>query len=416
MDFKGYIFTGNRLDCTGCGACVQTCSHKALSMEEDKDGFLFPVIDNSKCTKCGLCESVCPIVTKKMYNNQLQTYFVLTSKSVEESKKSATIGLCSILSKYVINGGGVVYGCMLDEKEWKARHVRLVAVDDIDIIRNSKYLQSDTKDTFSLVKKDLVDGYKVLYIGTPCEIAGLKSFLRKDYEKLMTIDIICHGVFSPKLIKKEIAYWRKRIGAPVRNFKFRSKRKYPWTYGGVVNFDYIDKKNNLKHKEFHGSCSPTYRCFAYSGDGLSYNLREACYACQFRNISRYGDLTVGDAWGLENELKNIFSSYNQRQGISLVLCNSVKGRKLFENVKYAVNVFNISKESALKNTALLPCSRDIPALRVLIYENLDNMDYGCLISKILKIDFNQIETQFHHRFIKDKIKHFIKAILLNNKL
>ena len=163
-----------------------------------------------------------------------------------------------------------------------------------------------------------------LYIGTPCQIAGLKAFLRKPYETLLTIDIVCHGVFSSKLVALEVEYWENLFNGKLSNLRFRSKRFFPWFMGGVVNFDITDSKGKTVHVERHAKSSPTYRCFAYSGDGYSYNIRPSCYSCPFRGKGRYGDLTVGDAWGLNKKYPQLFTSYNMRNGVSILICNTMK--------------------------------------------------------------------------------------------
>ncbi len=408
MGHNSYIFTGERKDCTGCGACAQVCIHNALVMEEDHEGFLYPKLNPKKCVECGLCERTCPVVNDKSNMKEKQSYYLSTSNDLQECIKSATTGLCSIVSRYILEEGGIVYGCMLDEKIWKARHIRIVSIDEIDIIRNSKYLQSDTADTFSLVRNDLKIGKTVLYIGTPCEVAGLKSFLRKDYDHLFIIDIICHGVFSPKLMTKEVSYWEKRYNCRIKNFRFRSKLKYPWNYGGIVNFDIVKDNNICKHKEHHASCSPTYRSFAYSGDGLYYNLRESCYKCHFRSEKRYGDLTVGDAWGISEDYPQYFTQKNRRYGLSLLLINNQKGHSLVDAIEKYIQLYPIEKETAFKNTTLLPTNREIPYKRQLLYDNLDSYDYGQLVSELLEVNYIKAAISFKITDVINKVRELVR--------
>lgn len=186
MDLKSYIFTGKKESCSGCGACVQVCTKSALSMQPDEEGFLYPVMDKNKCIHCGLCDKRCPEVCDNSNKVISQHCYIATTKEKKYYKESASIGICTMLSNYVLNHGGVVFGCYLDEKIWSAYHIAIKDVKDINLIRNSKYIQSDTKQTYSEVKDFLKSSRLVLYIGTPCQIAGLKSFLHKDYENLYT--------------------------------------------------------------------------------------------------------------------------------------------------------------------------------------------------------------------------------------
>lgn len=176
-----------------------------------------------------------------------------------------------------------------------------------------------------------------------------KAFLRKPYETLLTIDIVCHGVFSSKLVALEVEYWENLFNGKLSNLRFRSKRFFPWSMGGVVNFDITDSKGKTVHVERHAKSSPTYRCFAYSGDGYSYNIRPSCYSCPFRGKGRYGDLTVGDAWGLNKKYPQLFTSYNMRNGVSILICNTMKGVNVGNKIESFYDLYAIPVESVLYN-------------------------------------------------------------------
>ena len=411
-NYNSYLFTGNKKTCTGCGACEQICPLKAINMKEDKEGFLFPIIDKNICIECGLCDKKCPVNNSQSNTEENHKAYLATALEKNYTLSSATIGICSMVAEYVLNKNGYVYGVILDEKEWRSKHICITTKERIESFRNSKYIQSDTNKTFSEVKNLLKSGHYVLYTGTPCQIAGLKSFLKKDYENLITIDIICHGVYSYKLLQQEINYWEEKYLGKISNFKFRSKLKYDWNYGGVINFDIIDAKRKSKHIEVHGSCSPTYRCYAYSGDKISYNLRECCYSCFFRSKNRYGDITVGDAWGMRNNHSNLFTMENCKYGISLLLTNNNKGNIIINTLKNRINLFSIKHEDAFKQEALLPINRNIPIERYKIYENIGNENYNDLIERILQVNFHQLQKRHNFIFYKNKFKNIIKHILL----
>lgn len=408
-----YPFKQDKKLCSGCGACAQACSHQALKMQPNSEGFLYPILDEEKCIQCGLCDVICPMISKNHQENINfnGSAFLITSKNEKFGFNSATVGLCTYLSLEYIQNKGVSFGAVLNESEWKAKHICANNANMVEKTRNSKYLQSETRDTYSKVKSLLKDKINVLYIGTPCQIAGLKAFLRKPYEQLLTVDIVCHGVFSPKLIPLEVEYWEKLFNGKLSNLRFRSKRFFPWVMGGVVNFDITDSKGRTRHIERHAKSSPTYRCFAYSGDGCSYNIRPSCYSCPFRGRGRYGDLTVGDAWGLIKKHPQIFTSYNMRNGVSILLCNTKKGMSLSNKLDTLYNSYEVSIESVFAQPALLPTNRHIPTKRKIIYEN-SNLPYGQLVEELFNVNLVHENRKAKWQLVKMQIKSIIKRILL----
>lgn len=413
---QSFLISGEKRNCCGCGACGQICTHDAITMQEDSEGFLFPHIDQSICVHCGLCHKVCPYNVDKSNNCSSfeQECLAVTSPHTEYAMKSATIGLSTMIAEKMVEQGHVVFGVKLDEQTWHASHIACHNMDDIESIRNSKYIQSHTLNTYRQTRELLNKGDQVLYIGTPCQIAGLKGFLLRSYDNLYTIDIICHGVYSYKLLKEEVSYWEKKFRGKISNFKFRSKKIYPWILGGVINFDVRRKNGKIKHVERHGSCSPTYRCYAYSGDEICYNLRESCYNCNFRSHQRYGDLTIGDAWGNMDKY-GLTKNGNLKYGISLLLINSLNGMTLYQRVREKCWDIKIAHNDAFSQPALLKSCREIPPARYLIYKNIGRTEYGHLIESLLNVNFTKAYYLFHYRRIKIIIKNRIHAILYKNQ-
>jgi len=416
--FKSYIFTKNKLDCTGCSACAHICRHSAIKMQEDEEGFLFPVLDEDKCVKCGLCDMRCPVVNNhqnNIYDNQ--KYYLITTRKEQYYKKSATIGLCTMLSEYIIDNNGVVFGAYLDETDWRVYHIKVSLKEDVEKIRNSKYAQSDPRTAYEDVKSLLIQNTVVLYIGTPCQIAGLKAFLNKKYDNLFTIDLICHGVYSYKILRKEVEYWNKKLNSNIFNLKFRSKRESYWTVGGIVNFDYKKENNKIIHKEVHGSCSPTYRCYAYSSDGKCYNLRESCYGCRFRDEGRFGDITIGDAWFTLKHYKNLDTERNRKNGVCLCMVNTQSGSSLLSKIQALYEIFEISKEDTFLQPALRSEKLELPELRYKLYESLDKEDYGNLVEKqILHTNFSDVYVQYKKKERINAVKHIIKNVIFYDKI
>ena len=411
-----YIFTGAKETCTGCSACVHVCKHHALSMRTDNDGFMFPQMDVDRCVECGLCDMICPSVGNHQENEESSQHcYVATTDKKEYYKESASIGICTMLSHSFISHGGHVFGAYLDETSWTAYHIDVTDKAGIEKIRNSKYLQSSTEDTFMEVKELLNNGDSVLYIGTPCQIAGLKSFLHKEYENLYTVDIICHGVFSPKLMKYEVNYWEKMYHGQLHNFRFRSKRVYKHVNGGMVNFE-ITKNRRISHIERFAGSSPTYRCYAYSGDGNNYNLRLSCYNCTFKSLKRYADITVGDPWFIQNPKINNPRLRSNNVIRSLYSVNTTKGDKLAKEIRSLILEEEIAVEDAFCQPAVVPSRRDIPLLREELYSKIDTTDYGALVENLLSCDLNRAHTSFVKKYkrmcIKIKVRRLFKWLHL----
>ena len=230
----------NKKDCCGCGACNQVCPKQCIKMESDKEGFLYPKVDTESCINCGLCEKSCPILNNQRSKELFQKYYLAYYTDEVVRLSSSSGGVFSVLSKAVIQNGGVVFGAAFDQ-EWLVHHVGVERQEDLRVLRGSKYLQSRSESCYREAKALLEVGRPVLYSGTGCQIAGLKSYLKKDYEKLLTVDIICHGVPSPKLWKHYLSEQEQTFGAPVQRVFFRNKDT-GWN-NFSMSIDFSNQKN-----------------------------------------------------------------------------------------------------------------------------------------------------------------------------
>ena len=356
----------------------------------------------------------CPEVTEQCNRKEEQHCYIATTKERRYYKESASIGLCTMLSEYIVSIGGTVFGCFLDEETWVAYHKSVETLDGVRSLRNSKYLQSDTKDTFNEVKTTLENGKKVLYVGTACQIAGLRAYLHKSYANLYTIDLFCHGVFSPKLMPLEINYWSQKFHSKITNFRFRSKRIFTHLNGGMVNFD-IKRNGKKVHIERFAASSPSYRCFAYSGDGNGYNLRLSCYSCKFKSPNRYADLSIGDPWFVNPKIIKDLELKPSNCIRSIYSTNTEKGKELMSCVSKYLHQQEYAYSELFVQPAVCYGQRKVPAKRKELFQRISHEDYGELIQTLFECNLEEEHKNFVRKYIKNEFKKIVKYIIQYNK-
>lgn len=355
--------------CTGCRACEQICSRDAISMQANEEGFLESVTDYSKCVDCGLCRLACPQNTKQKLSAPMEV-LAARDKDDAEIKVSASGGAFAAAARVIINHGGVAVGAAYND-DMTISHIIIDKVENLPRLQSSKYVQSNTENTFKEVKKLLRNGKVVLYSGTPCQIGGLKGFLRKDYDNLFTMDLICHGVPSPKLFAKYLKWMGERLKGDIDYFDFRDKS----TGWGL---EYMTK-TKTKTKTSSSSADPYYYHFL-CGD----TYRECCYRCQYCRKERVGDITIGDYWGIEKQHPSFYSP----KGVSCILVNTEKGGNLWNMV---ANEF-ITLQSTFEKVAIdnhnLEAPTTRPAIRDSVYKHLDDMSPKEYFESQLPVPFN----------------------------
>lgn len=300
--------------CTGCGACKNACPREAVRMCADSEGFAQPVIDEKACVRCKLCERACPVLNHSYKNvSSPKSYAIMAKDEVREVSSSG--GFFSVAAEKVLSQNGVVYGAAWTD-DWRVKHIAVTKPENLGLIRSSKYVQSDTGDSYRAVKAALSEEKTVLYSGCPCQIAGLYGYLGKDYDKLYTAEIICHGVPSPKALQK---YLQDNFeNEEIESINFRDKRVFRWSTTSNIYF-----KNG---EEYHRSEKEDSFLRAFLPCMI---LRRSCAVCPFSRLPRQADITMGDFWGSEKYRIGI----NDGKGLSAVLVNSKKGEKLFEDIK-----------------------------------------------------------------------------------
>lgn len=301
--------------CCGCGACLNVCPKDAISFREDAEGFAYPSVDGGKCIDCSLCVKVCPVLSPAAERLPLKVY-AAKNADLQERIESSSGGMFLPLAREVINMGGRVFGVEFSPDFRSARHSS--ASDNIGLRRfsGSKYIQSDTGKTYTQVKSLLDSGVPVLYSGTPCQIAGLKKFLRKDYEGLYTVDLVCHGVPSPRV-------WRRYLDetAPegVASVNFRDK------VTGWKRFSMVMKDSSGKTLFSQREDENVFM----SGFLKNLYLRPSCYRCPARKGRSGSDVTIADYW----HLKKVLPDFDDNTGVGLVLVNTDKGARLFDSIQ-----------------------------------------------------------------------------------
>lgn len=308
----------NKQDCCGCSACAQRCPKQCIAMAEDEEGFLYPKVDISKCIDCHLCENVCPVINQDEPRTPLNVY-AAKNQNDQIRLDSSSGGIFTILAEQVINAGGVVFGACWDE-EWNVKHDYAECLDNLSKFRSSKYLQSIIGDNYLKAEQFLKSGRTVLFTGTPCQIAGLKHFLRKDYDNLLAVEVICHSVPSSGIWQRyleerlQTLRWSK---SDIKHISFRNK-KTGWKGYSFV----IENKNGNVFSEL-GSKNAFMRGFL-----ADLYTRPSCQACPAKRLKSGSDITLGDFWGIDSLMPEI----DDDKGVSAIIVNTEKGIKALHSV------------------------------------------------------------------------------------
>lgn len=343
-------------ECCGCTACASICSKDAITMEQDKNGFFYPVVSQEKCIECGMCDNVCQFHSHYKLDNAYisQKAYAVRHKKITEIETSRSGAAFIAISDWILDQGGVIYGVGFKD-HFKVSHFKAITKRERNSFKGSKYVQSDLDGVFREVKDNLVKDIIVLFSGTACQIAGLKSYIGKSLQKkLYTIDIICYGVPSPKLWQDYLKYIEKRYNEEIIQVNFRDKEKFGW--------------GDHKESFVFASGKKIYNDTFADLFGKGY-IRRSCFVCPYTNLERVGDITLGDYWGWERTNEH-FNSDNK--GCSLVIINTQKGITLFSNIKSDINFIQARLEDITQNHLLRPT---IPPKNIDEFENEYNK-YG----------------------------------------
>ena len=310
------VIVDNKSKCCGCTACESVCPYDAISMQPDNLGFVYPQVDKANCVECGLCKRVCAFNNIDIsQSDKYPVAYAARHKDIEEVENSRSGAVFVALSDVILNDKGIVYGAALTER-FVVAHRRTTNMHERDALRGSKYVQSDLNGIFKQVREDLKKGISVLFSGTPCQVAGLKSYLnllKIDIRNLLLVDVVCHGVPSPKYWQDYLFYIENKENSDIVKVNFRDKRKFGWT-SHRESFEFSNGKTKSYNHNFYHDIM----------------LRRSCGVCPYANIKRVSDITIGDFWGWE---KLGISINDDNKGLNLVLINTTKGESFFSKIK-----------------------------------------------------------------------------------
>lgn len=353
---KKYMEIDDKEMCCGCTACSSICPTGAIEMVEDEEGFLYPSIDKVKCIECGLCKRTCPILNKKKFNDFEQKAYLFQNKNEDVRATSTSGGFFSAIGEYVIKNGGVVYGASYDDN-FVVKHTKAESLEELVKFRKSKYVQSNCVGVFNEVKSFLDNNRIVCYSGTPCQIAGLKSFLKKDYNNLILVDIMCHSVPSPLFFEKYKEYILKKMNAKtIKNIDFRDKSKYGYKYSMMT----VETDNG---KYSQGIDTDPY-LRAFFGD---YTVRPSCYNCKFKTQKRVSDITIWDCFNI-NEINKEF---DDDKGTTRILAQSQKGDEILNKLEN-IRLKELDLSIAVKNVKEMTNSVRYNSKREKFFDDINN--------------------------------------------
>ena len=362
----------NKSNCCGCSACYSACPVNAITMKPDKEGFLYPHIDEEKCIGCNACVKSCAFksdIENRTYKNEncekkfIKVYAV-KHKDDNVRRLSRSGGIFTALTTEILRQKGAIYGCILNEKK-EAIHCRVTTENERNAMRGSKYVQSDTTGIFQQVRLDLDRGMQVLYTGTSCQIAGLKSFLKKDYENLLCVDIVCHGVPSPKVWKDYLEWQEKKNDAKCIEVNFRNKVDYGWP--AHIETLILEKSNGKKKRVD----SRIYTDLFYSHN----ILRVSCSKCPYKSVNHPGDITIADYWGINKAAPG----FNDNKGVSLVIVNTEKGMKIFKTVTELLDIRETKIEDSIQQPFIEPFA--IPKERAEFWKDYEELSFDWIVKK-----------------------------------
>lgn len=346
-------------DCCGCGACAARCPRGAISMEESPEGFVYPLIDAEQCIDCGLCSKACGLQNRYAQETSGPWYAACYRG---DSSLSASAGAFYGLARSVVDGGGAVFGAayVRDDDGLHVRHVIAEDPEGLSALQGSKYVQSDAGPCFPEVRRQLESGRKVLFSGTPCQVAGLRGYLGRDWSNLVTVDLVCHGVPSEAMFRSLVESIERERGKRVIDFRFRCKRG-GWGHSLLLLL-LLRPLDTVDSSQDEEVLVPAHD-FAYYDLFLNLKtLRDSCYSCPFAGPLRPGDITVGDFWGVNRNRPDVLEGgrFDVECGVSCLLVNTERGKEALQRHGSDLNQFEVSFDDIAKGNDQLRHPSELP--------------------------------------------------------
>lgn len=383
------IVLKDKQQCCGCSACAQVCPKKCIAMQPDEEGFLYPQIDQAACIECGLCDKVCPMLQSPAEDTSSQPKaYAAYNKDEATRLESSSGGVFTLLALQTLKNGGAVFGAALSADCKSVHHTMVSSEADLAKLRGSKYLQSEIGACYEQAQTFLRQGKPVLFSGTPCEIEGLKTFLRQDYENLTCVDLICHGSPSPKLWEKYVEYRAAQKKHTIKSVTFRDKRNSWKNYEVCMNLTEGAEYRKPFYDETFMQMFLQDLC-----------LRPSCYSCPFKKKNRVSDITLADFWGSGR----VCPDMDDDKGLSLVIVHSVKGGKLLEEIKGKMKLREVPLEDALRGNPSMTHSCNKPAKRDEFMRNMEK-------TSIPELKKRYVKGPGALAFVKKIIKKFISIV------
>ncbi len=387
----------NKSLCSGCSACANVCPKSCIEMIADDRGFLYPSVDESKCIQCGLCNKVCPFQNPQECKEDKKSYAAYFDNDIRDFSSSG--GMFGCFAKEILSENGVIFGATFTDDFKSVKHIGIENLANLPSLYGSKYLQSVIGDTYKSVEQHLKADRPVLFVGTSCQISGLKAYLRKDYDRLLTVDVICHGTPSPIIWKDYATKIEQQKGSNITDAYFRNKR-FGWSKSVLL----------LLFADGSEYCELGSRDAYMRGFLSNIHLRESCYQCKCKGSHVLSDISLGDFWGIEKVLPD----FSDDKGVSAVILNTEKGKQFFEKVKPQLTTQEVTYDDIVAGNPSLINSVQKPKNSEKFWQLYSK--YG--LTKAYKVCFNDNLIGKCYRLVRrlcGKIIRIIKSTIHNIK-
>lgn len=389
----------NKVDCCGCNACGDACPKQAITFKTDNEGFWYPEVDMQKCIDCGLCEKVCPVLqADRLKKNDFGTpkCFAAQNKNLESLFNSTSGSAFAAFAEKIYRDGGYVGGAVFNE-DYSVKQFISNDKADLEQLRNTKYVQSNSEGFYKQVQELLKAGEKVLVCGLPCQMAGLKSFLRKEYENLVIVDLICLGINSPKILPAYLKWQEEKHMSRIVYYKAKNKELGWRQLTTKIVFENGDVEYDKRDTNY----------FTHGFIGTHAFARPSCYDCKFKGTPRIADITIGDFWGAQ---QYVGADYDHDLGTSVIIINSKKGEEFYEAARGKFHDISIDYQAVRKGNPALDTSLSNPTFdRKQFYDDLSALPFGEFAEKYIKLPSKRPLT------VKSKLKNFARFCLSISK-